>query len=168
VKALRVLAGLLAALLGTFGIGAAQIPFPPDLFMVSVADAARGGTVYRAMLAGLSAGLLEDLLRTPPRLLGLHAFTKVLVGYALATAETRFVVEKPSWVAGLLAGAVVAESLTLSLLLAVFRGEPFALAGGKDLAARALSTAAVGAAIAALVRIPWKARLAARRRRRIA
>lgn len=166
-KPLRLLAGLVGAILGTFGLGAASIPFSPDLFLLFVADNSRGGTVYRAMLTGLAAGLLEDLLRTPPRLLGLHAFTKVLLGYLLATAEARFVVEKPSWVAGLLAGAVVVESLTLSLLLSIFRGEAF-LWGGTEVLARAVLTAAAGAAIAAMLRIPWRARFAARRRRRIA
>ena len=166
-RPLRIVAGLASAVLGTFGLGAASIPFSPDLFLLFVADNARGGTVYRAMLTGLVAGLLEDLLRTPPRLLGLHAFTKILLGYLLATAEARFVVERPSWVGGLLAGAVLVESLTLALLLSVFRGEPL-LWGSKEVMARALLTAAVGAAIAVLLRIPWRARFAARRRRRIA
>lgn len=166
-KPVRVVAGLVGAVLGTFGLGAASVPFSPDLFLLFVADNTRGGTVYRAMLAGLVAGLLEDLLRTPPRLLGLHAFTKILLGYLLATAATRFVVERPSWVGGLLAGAVLVESLTLALLLSVFRGAPL-LWGGKEVVARAVLTAAVGATIAALVRIPWGARFAARRRRRIA
>jgi rod shape-determining protein MreD len=167
VRPLRIVAGLASAVLGTFGLGAASIPFSPDLFLLFVADNARGGTVYRAMLTGLVAGLLEDLLRTPPRLLGLHAFTKILLGYLLATAEARFVVERPSWVGGLLAGAVLVESLTLALLLSVFRGEPL-LWGSKEVVARALLTAAAGAAIAVLLRIPWRDRFAARRRRRIA
>jgi rod shape-determining protein MreD len=167
VKPLRIAAGLAGAVLGTFGLGAASIPYSPDLFLLSVADNARGGTVYRAMAMGLVAGLLEDLLRTPPRLLGLHAFTKILLGYLLATAAARFVVEKPSWVGGLLAGAVLVESLTLALLLSVFSGQPF-LWGGREVVARALLTAATGAAVTALLRVPWRARFAARRRRRIA
>jgi rod shape-determining protein MreD len=163
---MRFAAGLVGAVLGTFGLGAASVPIAPDLFLLFVADNARGGTVYRAMLTGLAAGLLEDFLRTPPRLLGLHAFTKVLLGYLLATAESRFVMEKPSWVAGLLAGAVLVESLTLAVLLSVFRGEVFVW-GARDAVLRGLLTAAVGAALAAALRVPWRARLAARRRRRI-
>jgi len=166
VKLLRFVASLAGAILGTFGLGAASVPFSPDLFLLFVADNARGGTIYRAMLTGLVAGLTEDLLRTPPRLLGLHAFTKTLLGYLLATAEARFVVEKPSWVGGLLAGAVLVETFTLALLLSVFRGEPL-LWSGKAAVARALLTAVVGATIMVLLRIPWRARLAARRRRRI-
>ena len=166
-KPLRLLGGLVGAVLGTFALGAAAIPISPDLFLLLVADNTRGGTVYRAMLTGLAAGFLEDLLRTPPRLLGLHVFTKVLLGYLLATAQARFVVERPSWVAGLLAGAVLVESLTLSVLLSVFRGERL-LWGGREAVIRALLTAAAGAAVAALLRIPWRERLAARRRRRIA
>ena len=63
------------------------------------------------MLAGLLAGLLEDLVSVPGRLLGLHAFTKVLIGYLLATIAARTVIEKPAAVGGLLAGAVLTESL---------------------------------------------------------
>ncbi len=165
-KPLRFAAGLAGAVLGTFGLGAVSIPSSPDLFLLFVADNARGGTVYRAMATGLVAGLLEDLLRTPPRLLGLHVFTKVLLGYLLATAETRFVVEKSSWAAGLLAGAVLVESLALALLLSLFRGEPLHW-GGQEAVVRALLTAAAGSALAVLVRIPWRARFAARRRRRV-
>jgi rod shape-determining protein MreD len=166
VKPLRFLGGLVAAVLGTIGLGAVAVPISPDLFLLFVADNTRGGTVYRAMLTGLLAGFLEDLLRTPPRLLGLHAFTKVLMGYLMATAQARFVVEKPSWVAGLLAGAVLAESFVLSTLLAVFRGERL-MWGAREAAVRALLTAAVGAAAAALLRVPWRARREARRRRRV-
>jgi rod shape-determining protein MreD len=166
VKLARFAAGLVGAVLGTLGLGAASVPFAPDLLLLFVADNSRGGTVYRAMLTGLLAGLVEDLLRTPPRLLGLHAFTKVLLGYLFATAEARFVVDKPSWVAGMLAGAVVVDSLTLAVLLSIFRGGAF-LWDAREVAVRGLLTAAVGAALAAALQIPWRARLAARRRRRI-
>ncbi len=167
-RAFRFVLGLAAAAFGTLGMGAAAVPFPPDLFLLFVAGSARGGTIYRAMTAGVAAGLVEDLLRTPPRLLGLHAFSKVLLGYLLAAAAARFVVEKPYAVGGLLAGAVVIESVTLAALLSVFRGEAFALASPTALVARAVTTGLAGAGLRALIGFPWKARWAARRRRRLA
>ena len=166
-KAFRLLFGLALAALGTLGLGAASVPFPPDLFLLSVGDAARGGAFFRAMLAGLLAGLLEDLLRTPPRLLGLHAFGKILIGYLFAAAAARFVAEKPSSFGALVAGAVVVESLVLSTLLTVFRGEPFVLPGALSLVARAVATGLAGVALQALTKFPWKVYLAGRRRRRL-
>ena len=110
-KPLRVALGLALAVLATLALGALRFPAPPDFFLLVVADMARGGAAVPAMLAGLPAGLLEDALQGPSRLLGLHAFTKILVGYLLATMGARTVVEKPLAVGGLLAGAVLVEAV---------------------------------------------------------
>src|ERR1039458_10764760 len=90
------------------------MPAPPDFFLLVVADMARGGAAVPAMLAGLPAGLLQDGLFAPGRLLGLHAFSKILIGYLLATVGGRTVVEKPVAVGGLLMGAVLVEAATLT------------------------------------------------------
>ena len=109
-KPLRVAVGLSLAVLATLALGALHIPAPPDFFLLVVADMARGGAAVPAMLAGLPAGLLQDGLFGPGRLLGLHAFSKILVGYLLATVGARTVVEKPVAVGGLLTGAVLVEA----------------------------------------------------------
>ncbi|MGA7991880.1 MAG: rod shape-determining protein MreD, partial [Thermoanaerobaculia bacterium] len=142
-KALRLAIGLALAVLATLALGALRVPVPPDFFLLVVADLARGGAAVPAMLGGLPAGLLEDVLTGPGRLLGLHAFTKILVGYLLATIGSRTIVEKPLAVGGLLAGAVLAEAATLTFLLWVLRGEVLAPAPWL-LLGRALSTGLVG------------------------
>jgi cell shape-determining protein MreD len=118
------------------------------------------------MVAGLLAGLLEDLVSVPGRLLGLHAFTKVLVGYVLATIAARTVVEKPAAVGGLLAGAVVLESLALVLLLWILRGEAL-LPAPLLVLARAAATGLLAGALQAASRVPWRERREARRRMKL-
>jgi rod shape-determining protein MreD len=165
-KALRLLAGVVVAAAATVGFAIARIPWPPDFFLYPVADTARGGAPVFAMLGGLVAGLAEDALTVPGRLLGLHAFSKVLIGYFLATIGARTVVEKPIGVGVLLAGAVFFESAVLVLLLWVLRGEPLG-PNPAALAARATTTGAVGMLLHHASRIPWRARREARRRRRL-
>jgi rod shape-determining protein MreD len=166
VKTLRVVLGLGLAVLATLALGALRVPAPPDFFLLVVADMARGGAVVPAMLAGLPAGLLEDALQGPRGLLGLHAFTKVLTGYLLATIGSRTIVEKPLAVGGLLAGAVLAEAATLTFLLWVLRGE-LLLPALWILLARAVSTGVLGGVLHAASRVPWRQRREARRRIRL-
>ncbi len=163
---LRLAVELALAALGTLGLGALGAPVAPDLFLLPVADVARRGRAPLAMVAGLIAGLLEDLIGTPGRLLGLHAFTKVLAGYVLAKLGARTVVEKPVAVGGLLAGTVLLESLALVLLVWILRGEalfpaPF------PLLLRAATTGLLAAALYAASRVPWRQRREARRRIRL-
>jgi rod shape-determining protein MreD len=165
-RALRLGIGLALAVLATLALGALRIPAPPDFFLLVVADLARGGAVVPAMLGGLPAGLLEDALAGPGRLLGLHAFTKILIGYLLATIGSRTIVEKPLAVGGLLAGAVLAEGATLTFLIWFLRGEVLAPAPWL-LLGRALSTGLVGGALHAALRVPWRQRREARRRMRL-
>ena len=165
-KVLRVTIGLALALLGTLALGALRVPAPPDFFLLVVADMARGGASVPAMFAGVPAGLLEDALEGPHGLLGLHAFTKILVGYLLATIGSRTVVEKPLAVGGLLAGAVLVEAATLTFLLWVLRGELLAPAPWL-LLGRAFSTGLVGGVLYAASRVPWRQRREARRRTRL-
>ncbi len=164
--AFRLAVGLALSTLGTLGLGALGVPGAPDLFLLPVGDAARRGGAQLAMVAGLIAGLLEDLVGTSGRLLGLHAFTKVLAGYLLATIGARTVVEKPVAVGGLLAGTVLLESFALVLLFWILRGEaltpaPFLLLG------RAATTGLLAGALHAASRVPWKQRREARRRIRL-
>lgn len=159
-----VLAGIASLAFGTLNPGSPALT--PDLFLLPVADAARGGAPVMAMFAGLLAGLAEDEFFDPHQLLGLHAFTKVLTGYLLGTLGARTIVEKPLAVAGLLAGAVLFQNLILlALLWLLFR--TFTPPAPGALAFQALSTGAVGAALHTLSRIPWRARREARRRRRL-
>jgi rod shape-determining protein MreD len=167
VKPLRVAVGLSLAVLATLALGALHMPAPPDFFLLVVADMARGGAAVPAMLAGLPAGLLEDGLFSPGRLLGLHAFSKILIGYLLATVGARTVVEKPVAVGGLLMGAVLVEAATLTFLIWVLTGDFLPPPAPWRLAARALATGVLGGLLYAASRVPWKQRRAARRRVRL-
>jgi rod shape-determining protein MreD len=166
VNAARLAGGLALSVLGTLGIGVLGIPGGPDLFLLPVADTARRAGPVWALVAGLAAGLLEDLVSAPGRLLGLHAFTKILVGYLLATIAARTVVEKPLAIGGLLAATVLLESVFLVALLGILRGEAPA-PSPVLLGSRALSTGLLGMALDAAARIPWRERRAARRKMRL-
>ncbi|HSB36863.1 MAG TPA: hypothetical protein VLH41_08290 [Thermoanaerobaculia bacterium] len=165
-NAARLAAGLALSTLGMLGLGALGFPAAPDLFLLPVADTAKRAGPTWALVAGLAAGLLEDLVSVPGRLLGLHAFTKILIGYLLATIAARTVVEKPAAIGGLLAGAVLVESVLLVLLLGILRSEVL-LPSPVLLAARAGATGLLGAALHAASRHPWKERREARRRMRL-
>lgn len=168
-KPLRLVVGLFLAAVSSLVLGTLNPGSPaltPDLFLLPVADAARGGAPVLAMFAGVLAGLVEDEFFDPHHLLGLHAFTKVLTGYLLGTIGARTIVEKPLAVAGLLAGAVLFQNLVLvALLWLLFR--TFTPPAPAALAFQALTTGALGAALFTLSRIPWRARREARRRRRL-
>ena len=165
-KPLRVAVGLSLAVLATLALGALHMPAPPDFFLLVVADMARGGAAVPAMLVALPAGLLQDGLFGPGRLLGLHAFSKILIGYLLATVGARTVVEKPLAVGGLLAGAVLVEAATLTFLIWVLKGD-FLPPAPWPLAARALATGVLGGLLYAASRVPWRQRREARRRVRL-
>ena len=117
------------------------------------------------MLTGLLAGFIQDALGVPGGLFGLNAFSKVLVGYVLATLGARTLVVKPVSVGLLLALASVADAMTVGGVLWVLRGE-FLVASPGPLALRALLTGAVAAVVHAILRFPWKEWWRLRRRRR--
>lgn len=163
---LKLVAGLAAALFGTVAFGGTRIPVGPDLFLFPVAFAARGGHPIRAMFTGLLAGLLEDSLVTPPRLLGLNAFSKILVGYLLATIESRVIIERPAAIGALLAGSVAVQSLLVATLLWFLRGEFFAPPVA-EIALRSLVTGLLAVFLMAVTRLPWPRRLRRRRAPRL-
>ncbi len=161
---LRFPLGLVLAVAATIGTGALRIPAGPDFFLFAVAAVSRSGRPVPAMLAGLAAGLVEDSLRSAPRLLGLHAFTKIVLGYLLAELAARFTVGRPTAAGAVLGAAVLVESGLVSLLLLFLQGD-LALSEPLPLLLRVTTTAAGGAALLAASRVPWQARFAPRRRR---
>ena len=162
---LRFPAGLLLAVAATVGAGAMRLPASPDFFLFAVAAVSRCGRPVPAMFAGLAAGLFEDSLVSAPRLLGLHAFTKVVLGYLLAELASRASVESPPAAGAILGAAVLVESGLVALLLWFLQGE-LGLAEPVPLLLRVTATAVVGALLVVAARVPWKARMASRRRRR--
>lgn len=159
--------GVALAAIGTLVLGVLRIPHPPDLFFLPVAAVSRRGSAVPAMLTGLLAGLVQDALTSPARLLGLNAFSKVLLAYLMAAVGARALVEKPVMLGVLAWAAVALDSLVLAGLVWVLRGEPL-LPDPFSLAIRAAGTGLLAALLQALVRYPWKEARAARRRRKLA
>ena len=159
--------GVALAALGTLLLGVLRLPHPPDLFFLPVASVSRRGHAIPAMLTGLLAGLVQDALTSPVRLLGLNAFSKVLLAYLMAAIGARALVEKPLMF-GILAWAAVAlDGLVLTGLVWVLRGEPL-LPDLLSVTIRAAGTGVLAALLQAAVRYPWKEARAARRRRKLA
>lgn len=159
--------GVALAALGTLLLGALRLPHPPDLFLLPVVSVSRTGRAVPAMLVGLLAGLAQDALASPGRLVGLNAFSKVLLAYLMASIGARALVEKPVLVGLLAWGAVVLEGGVLAGLLWILRGEPL-LPDPVALVFRAGGTGLLAALLRAAVRYPWKEARAARRRRKLA
>ncbi len=161
------LLGVALAALGTLLLGVLRLPHPPDLFFLPVAAVSRRGRAIPAMLTGLLAGLVQDALTSPVRLLGLNAFSKVLLAYLMAAIGARALVEKPLMF-GILAWAAVAlDGLVLTGLVWVLRGEPL-LPDLLSVSLRAAGTGVLATLLQAGLRYPWKEARAARRRRKLA
>ncbi|MBK8596772.1 MAG: hypothetical protein IPP07_22610 [Holophagales bacterium] len=159
--------GVALAAFGTLLLGVLRLPHPPDLFFLPVASVSRRGHAIPAMLTGLLAGLVQDALTSPVRLLGLNAFSKVLLAYLMAAIGARALVDKPLMF-GILAWAAVAlDGLVLTGLVWVLRGEPL-LPDLLSVTIRAAGTGVLAALLQAAVRYPWKEARAARRRRKLA
>ena len=126
------------------------------------------GRILRLLVEyGLLAGLVQDALTSPGRLLGLNAFSKVLLSYLMAAIGARALVEKPVMFGLLAWGAVALDGLVLAGLVWVLRGE-LLLPDPLALALRAAGTGLLAALLQVLVRYPWKEAREARRRRKLA
>ena len=75
----------------------------PDLFLVATAAVAFYSDPRRGQMAGFGAGFLQDLFASVP--LGLHAFTKTLLGFLMGFAHRIFYRDNPLALAFLKAGA---------------------------------------------------------------
>lgn len=159
--------GVVLAALGSLLLGVLRLPHPPDLFFLPVAAVSRTGRAIPAMLTGLLAGLVQDALTSPVRLLGLNAFSKVLLAYLMAAIGARALVEKPVMF-GILAWAAVAlDAVVLTVLVWILRGEPL-LPDLLSVSLRAAGTGVLATLLQAGLRYPWKEARAARRRRKLA
>lgn len=139
-------AGLLAALaaqlllvrLAPPGIAAAFDPF-----LLVLVQAALAGGERRGMLAGLACGWVQDSLFAGP-VLGLTALSKLLVGFGVGLASTRFLVAGTGPRALVLACAALLDVLLFERLAALLGVSLPDLPLG-TLALRATLTALVGA-----------------------
>ena len=132
--------------------GGARI-FDPFLLVV-IYCGLKGGETH-GMLAGAAGGWVQDVA-FGGRVLGLSGLSKVLVGFGVGLAGTRFQLTEPSARLLVIVLAVVLDTLIMRQLAAAFDVSMGALSA-PGLALRALVNAAIGLPLFALVeRRRWR------------
>jgi rod shape-determining protein MreD len=146
---------LAAAVALQFLIGASphRGAWPIDFFLLATAVVARGGNFAKAVLVGGALGLFEDALSHD--LLGMNAFAKAALGYALAVLSVRVIFGGPWAVGGALALASLVNDLIVAILAALLLQAPIVLFS-RDALWRAVATGATAAAMEAAVQFPWR------------
>ena len=125
---------------------------PVDWFLLATAMVARGGDFVRAVLTGATAGFAEDALSQ--RLLGLNAFAKAILGYALTIVSVRVVFGGALAVGSALAAASVANEAIVAGLSALLTGSPVVVLSQQALW-RAAATGVAGGVLEAAWAFPW-------------
>jgi rod shape-determining protein MreD len=147
VKALLTAGAIVAALLLQSAL-AQLAPVQARLFdpflLVVVYCALSGGEVH-GMLAGLAAGWVQDV-HFGPTVVGLSALTKILVGFAVGVAGTRFLLVGTGPRILVIFAATVADALLLERLASVFDIPAYEMSL-EGLLARATLDSLVGAAV---------------------
>ena len=113
-----------------------------DPFLLVVVYCGLTGGANQAMLAGAAAGWVQDVHFGGP-VLGLSGLTKVLVGFGVGAASTRFHLAEPGPRVLVLVVATVMDALVFNRLAAVFDVVAYAL-GPWGLFLRAAANAAFG------------------------
>jgi rod shape-determining protein MreD len=166
VKAGRVALLLAAAAVLEFFVG--RSPYrrflPVDWFLLATAIVARSGDFVRAVLAGTAAGALEDALSQP--LIGMNAFAKAILGYALALVSVRVVFGGSLAVGLALFVASIANEAIVALLSALLAQSPLVIVT-RDALWRAAVTGLAGGALESAWEFPWRDWWTRRRLRRL-
>lgn len=120
-----------------------------DPFLLVVVYCALSGGETHGMLAGMGAGWVQDV-HFGGEVVGLSALSKLLVGFAVGVAGSRFLIGSTSARALVLLLATTADALLVMWLASVF-GIEVAPMNPVTLASRASLTAVVGALLFALI-----------------
>lgn len=165
-KAGRVALLLAAAAVLEFFVG--RSPYrrflPIDWFLLATAIVARSGDFVRAVLAGTAAGALEDALSQP--LIGLNAFAKAILGYALTLVSVRVVFGGSLAVGLALFAASLANEAIVALLSGLLAQSPLVIVT-RDALWRAAVTGLAGGALESAWEFPWREWWTRRRLRRL-
>ncbi len=137
---------------------------PVDWFLLATAAVARGGDFVRAVLTGAAAGLVEDAVSQP--LVGMNAFAKAVIAYALTLVSVRVVFGGAMAVGAAMAVASLANEAIVALLSALLLQAPVVIVS-RDALWRAAATGVAGGALEAAWRFPWHDWWARRRLRRL-
>jgi rod shape-determining protein MreD len=166
VKVSRIALLLAAAAVLEFFVG--RSPYrafvPVDWFLLGTATVARSGDFVRAVLTGAAAGSLEDALSQP--LIGLNAFAKAVIGYALTLVSVRVVFGGALAVGAALFVASLANEAIVALLAALLAQSPIVIFT-RDAFWRAAATGIAGGALESAWNFPWRDWWQRRRLRRL-
>ena len=137
---------------------------PVDWFLLATATVARSGDFVRAVATGAAAGALEDAVSQP--LIGMNAFAKAVIGYALTLVSVRVVFGGALAVGAALAVASLANEAIVALLGALLSQSPIVLVS-RDALWRAAATGVAGGAFESAWNFPWRDWWQRRRLRRL-
>ena len=153
-KASRIALLLAAAAVLEFFVGGSRYRnlLPVDWFLLATATVARSGDFVRAVLTGAMAGFVEDGLSQ--RMLGMNAFSKAIIGYALTLVSVRVVFGGALAVGAALAAASLANEAIVALLSLLLLQSPVVIVS-KDALWRAAATGITGGALEAAWDFPW-------------
>jgi rod shape-determining protein MreD len=166
VKVSRIAVLLAVAAVLEFLVGGSRYRalLPVDWFLLATATVARSGNFVRAVLAGAAAGFAEDAVSQ--QLLGMNAFAKAILGYALTIVAVRMVFGGALAVGAALAVASLANEAIVALLGALLLQSPIVVFS-TDALWRAVATGVAGAALEAAWAFPWREWWKRRRLRRL-
>jgi rod shape-determining protein MreD len=137
---------------------------PVDWFLLATATVARSGDFVRAVATGAAAGALEDAVSQP--LIGLNAFAKAVIGYALTLVSVRVVFGGALAVGAALFVASLANEAIVALLCALLSQSPIVIVS-RDALWRAAATGVAGGALESAWNFPWREWWTRRRLRRL-
>lgn len=98
-----------------------------DVYVILVIYYAMGGNLVGTIIAGVSAGFVQDAFSGS--IFGLHAFSLTLCGYVVATVATRIVLRGALAFGAALASAVIVNELVMYLLVNILQQQRIELAG---------------------------------------
>lgn len=154
-KLSRIALLLAAAAVLEFFVGGSRYrqALPVDWFLLATATVARSGDFVRTVLTGAAAGFVEDSISQP--LLGMNAFAKAVLGYALTLVSVRVVFGGALAVGAALAAASLANEAIVAMLSALLLQAPIVVVS-RDALWRAAATGVAGGALEAAWGFPWR------------
>jgi rod shape-determining protein MreD len=166
VKVSRIALLLTAAAILEFFVGGSphRSLLPVDWFLLATATVARSGDFVRAVLTGAMAGFVEDGISQ--QMLGMNAFAKAVIGYALTLVSVRVVFGGALAVGAALAAASLVNETIVALLSSLLLQSPVVIVS-KDALWRAAATGITGGALEAAWDFPWRDWWKRRRLRRL-
>jgi rod shape-determining protein MreD len=98
-----------------------------DVYLILVVYYAMGGNLVGSIVAGVTAGLVQDAFSGS--IFGLHAFSLTLAGYLVALVSSKIVLRGPVAFGGALLGAVLVNELVVFLLVNILQRQRVDLLG---------------------------------------